>query len=378
MVTIYAGNPAGAGNGTPNLDFTGLPPLNTPPNTSTFFYYTTFMPANGAPYSGLGFGVEARAGGGNPAGDWRPFYRDTNYSASIIGQLNVAKTGLYTFSTTSDDGSVLKIDNKPVVNNNFFQGPTTRTGQVLLDAGIHPFQVQFFQGGGGKSLDLGSGTSINKLPEGITIVDHSNVPQLVTTVYAGQKFIQTGPNAGQIDPNSTATVLGTIISPSVNFDYGSGSRWSPFGRTDDYSDSITGKLVVDPVHGTTFGINSDDGSFLFIDGKLVIDNQGFFGSNQTPPFGLPQKTGIDDLTPDVLHDFEVRHYQGGGGTGVTLFLPNGVRYATPNDLAPPPPPPPPPPTQGGEIPEPATLALLALGMAGCFAASNWRRRRKVA
>jgi hypothetical protein len=346
LVTIYNGNPGGAGNGGPNLDFSGLQQIGQP-----FQYY------------GLAFGVEAQAGGGNPNGDWRPFYHDVNYSAQITGQFNVASAGVYTFSTRSDDGSILRIDNQVVVNNNFFQAPTTRTGTVSLAAGIHNFQVQFFQGGGGKSLDVGSALSVNQLPAGVTIVNHNNVPQLTTTVFndagpGGPRFnFSTG---AVINPN--APVIGTFITPAVNFDFGSGSRWSPFGVSNNYSDSTTGFLIVDRDGVFRFGLNSDDGSFLSIDGNQVINNGFFQGSNQNGPFGMPQVIADVFLTAGP-HAFEVDHFQGGGGAGVTLFLPDffgeeGVRFATPQDI----------------IPEPATLSLLGVGLGGFLAARYWRRR----
>jgi hypothetical protein len=343
IVTVFNGNPAGAGNGGSTLDFSGLTQLGS------------------FPYYGLGFGIESQAGGGNPAGDWRPLYRDTNYSAIITGQFNVAQNGVYTFSTRSDDGSILRIDGNVVVNNNFFQGPTTRTGTAALAAGVHNFQVQYFQGGGGKSLDVGSGTSTNVLPTGVSIVNHSNVPQLLTTVYndataGGPRF---DPNTGAVI-NANAPVIGTLITPAVNFDFGTGSRWSPFGVSNNYSDATTGFLLVGAAGNYTFGLNSDDGSFLFIDGIPVVNDGGFHGSNQTFPFGLPQVTGTVFLSAG-LHSFLVEHFQGGGGAGVTLFLPPGVRFATPED-----------------IPEPSSIALFALSIVGCCATYGWGRwKRKV-
>jgi hypothetical protein len=331
MVTVYSpGNPAGAGNGGSNLDFSGLSQLGS------FNYY------------GLGFGTDSQM-------NWRPLYQDTNYSARIIGQFNVAATGTYTFSTRSDDGSVLRIDGNAVVNNNFYQGPTTRIGTATLAAGVHNFEVQFFQGGGGKTLDVG-------LPPGVSVVNHTFVPQLKTTVFndagpGGPRYNFT--TGALINPN--APVIGSLITPAVNFDFGTGSQWSPFGVVNNYSDSTTGFLLADHTGTFTFGLNSDDGSFLFIDGNLVINNGFFQGSNQTVPFGAAQVTADTGLN-EGLHTFEVVHYQGGGGAGVTLFLPPGVQFATPDQL-------------DALLPEPSSLALVAVGICGCVIAYQWRRRR---
>src|SRR5262249_21324731 len=57
-----------------------------------------------------------------------------NYAIRYTGLLNIGTGGTYTFSTTSDDGSALYIDGVKVVNNDFFQGATQRSGTVTLGA----------------------------------------------------------------------------------------------------------------------------------------------------------------------------------------------------------------------------------------------------
>ena len=58
------------------------------------------------------------------------------------------------FATTSDDGSMLYIDGNAVVNNNNFQGATQATGIVDLTPGEHTIDVEYYQGGGGATMDL--------------------------------------------------------------------------------------------------------------------------------------------------------------------------------------------------------------------------------
>src|SRR5204863_376034 len=59
-----------------------------------------------------------------------------------------------TFFTASDDGSVLYVDELLVVNNDFLQGVTERSGTVTLDAGFHSLRLEYFQGSGPSGLQF--------------------------------------------------------------------------------------------------------------------------------------------------------------------------------------------------------------------------------
>src|SRR6185295_14942860 len=73
-------------------------------------------------------------------------------------QVTTGQAGLYTFNTTSDDGSLIVIgvgttDQRLVVDNNFSNGtPTLRSGAVELGEGFHRISIFFAQGGGSFSM----------------------------------------------------------------------------------------------------------------------------------------------------------------------------------------------------------------------------------
>ena len=54
----------------------------------------------------------------------------------------------------SDDGSMLYVDGKLVVNNDGIHAPQTRTGKAKLKKGVHAVVLGFFQGGGGAELEV--------------------------------------------------------------------------------------------------------------------------------------------------------------------------------------------------------------------------------
>ena len=76
------------------------------------------------------------------------------FGIRYTGSIHVAAGGSYTFYTTSDDGSALYVDGVMVVNNDFSQGATERSGVVTLTAGTHAIEIRYFEGGGGEELQV--------------------------------------------------------------------------------------------------------------------------------------------------------------------------------------------------------------------------------
>lgn len=91
----------------------------------------------------------------------------TNYAIKFEGYINIPVSGQYTFYTKSDDGSKLYIGGfdaaHQVVNNDYLQSATERSGTVTLSAGIYPIYITFFQKGGDYVLQASyQGPSIAK------------------------------------------------------------------------------------------------------------------------------------------------------------------------------------------------------------------------
>lgn len=69
-----------------------------------------------------------------------------NFAIRFRGQLAVATPGEWRFWLYSDDGSKLFIDGNLVVNNDGIHAPRLEGGRVKLTAGMHPVEIQYFQG----------------------------------------------------------------------------------------------------------------------------------------------------------------------------------------------------------------------------------------
>ncbi len=72
--------------------------------------------------------------------------------AVFTGYVQVAASGLYEFSTESDDGSALWIGDTQIVDNDGTHGMQERSGTIGLVAGRHAIRVEFFERTGGAGL----------------------------------------------------------------------------------------------------------------------------------------------------------------------------------------------------------------------------------
>tara|TARA_Y100001933_G_scaffold101218_1_gene101804 strand:+ start:2951 stop:4393 length:1443 start_codon:yes stop_codon:yes gene_type:complete len=91
-----------------------------------------------------------------------------NYGIQFEGFVKIPEEGLYTFYTSSDDGSRLSIGNAVVVNNDGLHAVQRKSGLVRLPAGLHPVTVSFFEQAGDEELAIsweGPGFALELVPE---------------------------------------------------------------------------------------------------------------------------------------------------------------------------------------------------------------------
>jgi hexosaminidase len=76
------------------------------------------------------------------------------FGVQFRGYLDVPETGIYTFFLTCDDGGILRIADRLVVDNGGLHSAIEKSGQVALSKGLQPFALDFVEGGGGYTLLL--------------------------------------------------------------------------------------------------------------------------------------------------------------------------------------------------------------------------------
>ena len=130
-------------------------------------------------------------------------------------------------------------------------------------------------------------------------------------------------------------LIGSFTSPAINFGTSTGWFWTPLGQTGDFGADVTSALYVAGAGTYASTLTSDDGSQLFIDGGLVVDDGG--------PHGPQSATGSVALTAGA-HSLEIQYFEccGNPASGLDLTIPAGTSYT----------------------PEPSSLALLGTGIAG--------------
>jgi poly(3-hydroxybutyrate) depolymerase len=80
---------------------------------------------------------------------------DDLYALNFTGYVYVNIGGNWTFYTASDDGSKLFINNTLVVNNDYLQGTTERSGMYnFAQAGWYPIRIEYFEKAGGQQLEV--------------------------------------------------------------------------------------------------------------------------------------------------------------------------------------------------------------------------------
>ena len=75
-----------------------------------------------------------------------------NFALQFISFIEIDKEGKYEFSTSSNDGSKLFIDDELIVDNDGEHGAKEISGLLNLTIGLHEIRIEYFQSGGSKAL----------------------------------------------------------------------------------------------------------------------------------------------------------------------------------------------------------------------------------
>jgi mono/diheme cytochrome c family protein len=96
--------------------------------------------------------------------------RRKNFAVRLLGDIKVPDDGAYTFELSANDGARLLIDGYVVIDDDRKSGKSICTGEAELRKGTHSIEVQYFQHGRGKELDLSwtvPGSKNRRVPDNV-------------------------------------------------------------------------------------------------------------------------------------------------------------------------------------------------------------------
>jgi len=190
--------------------------------------------------------------------------------------------GNYTFAINTDGAAELSIDGKSVLKT-FANGLQLTTASMPFTGGFHTFTLTYHSGPNPKELTL-LWKSSN--------LDFVSIPR---SVFFNTALARNG-LTGYYYPNADMTGPPSLIQNDL-FVLPNNPLPEPF------SIIWKGKIGIPESGEYIFGTYSDDGSYVYIDQRLVVDNGGSHGAED--------KQGIITLDQG-FHDLEIRYWQVGG------------------------------------------------------------------
>ncbi len=271
------------------------------------------------------------------------------FTVELRGALLVPVAGKYTFHVKAQGDVQFFLDARCLGGSCRDQRPPFRV-EARLVAGFVPIRILYTTETGG-SLRISWGTEGGDLR-----------PLAVPDIYA----IDVGPNGlvGYYYPNPSWSPPPAVVERDFFIIPNNILR-------EPYSIRWVGKIAIPREGEYRFATRSDDGSFVWVDGQLVVDNGGSHGAQM--------REGSIYLSRG-FHDVEIRYFQQGGASEMSFFWtpPGGTQELVPLEylfpvegeevpetLMPPSPLPSPPAegpggTQGGALPSPTTGPLAPL------------------
>jgi len=250
--------------------------------------------------------------------------RNNRYAFLYNAVIDVAQGGLYTFYTTSDDGSALSVNGIMIVNNDGLHPAQTREGTIMLQAGQHDITVEFFEKTGGDSLVVewkGPSFERQQISQGLLSVsdeliasanDNSNDNDSTgggSDNGAGNVALDHGVSFAYYEGIFSALPDFATLTP-VKRGFSSGFVLNERHQDNFFAFTFDGKISIPTAGSYTFYTRSDDGSRLLINGAEVVSNDGAHAARE--------RQGTTFLEAGE-HDIDVEYFERGGAQVLNVF-----------------------------------------------------------
>jgi hypothetical protein len=217
--------------------------------------------------------------------EWVPQTPSTNYAWVFYGVVHIQEAGAYTWCSTSAGGSRLLLDGDMIVDNDGLHGARRVCATRTLTAGDHRVDIEGFQRAGGVFQDAtysGPDTGDSFLyihSKGKGAGDAP--PQPAKSEFLMRMY---GCPTGHLTYTKDLAFLdfkGEAKIPYIQYnglnDFRKDIKETP---SSNYEWAIYGNLKIQRAGEYTFCTTSQDGSFLYVDGRMVVNNDGLHGAVQ--------------------------------------------------------------------------------------------------
>ena len=218
------------------------------------------------------------------------------YAVRFQGYFVTKRAGTYEFSTRSDDGSMLYLretnkKDRLIINNDGNHGMRTKTGKAKLKKGWNKLVITFYENGGGAGLQVavrlnnaknGPGNKWTPLSRTMLRPIYRPGMRFEHYQYKGGKLADWAKNvhANNWKPNGQNYKLrhwslqkGIWYSNDNDF-----KREIPkFNQNNKYVMRWRGQFNAEQKGTYRFRTRSDDGSMLYVDQHLIVNNDGNHG-----------------------------------------------------------------------------------------------------
>jgi PA14 domain len=205
--------------------------------------------------------------------------------------------------TIVDSATVTTTDAQTVLTTETAKLPDLQSTETTTQSGFYT-----------ENSNLGTATSNVAIAETAVsnaITDLANNGTIQTTTNGVTASVYYGSGRTPALPSSNTTLISVTTVPQIAYNWGSGSVMG--GPSDRVIVKFEGTITVpQEAVAVKYAVSSDDGSKMYIDGVLAIDNwrdQGTTWSQYSPTY---------NTTTDKQQDFIIWYYENGGGATCTL------------------------------------------------------------
>jgi len=203
---------------------------------------------------------------------WRGYARANHFAVRWSGFLRFPKNVMCRFSLRSDDGSILYINNKKIINNDGEHSAQTRFGGAKLVRGQNRLRIEYFQKNGTSAFMFKWKPPRFKrfryVPAKLLrYVKQGGFREQVFKIKPGAKKI---PYLNRRKPRVERRKRLIGYRPRKG-------AWRGFRLKENFAVRWTGNLKISKRGTYRFQLISDDGSRMFLGSRLKVNNDGLHG-----------------------------------------------------------------------------------------------------